>query len=72
MSTGSFTCADCGDGPGASRATFNVIRKVSGKSYEEDFITADGEKRALRLIREYFSYKTDSSFKALSEYIRLI
>lgn len=72
MDTGSFTCGECGNGAGASRVTFNVIRKVQGKPYEEDFITADGEKRALRLIREYFSYKLNISFKSLSEYIRLI
>ena len=72
MDAGSFTCGDCGNGLGASRVTYNVIRKLEGKSYEEDFITADGEKRALRLIREYFSYKLNASFKSLSEYIRLI
>ena len=72
MNIGSFTCADCGQGPGASRVTYNVLRKVSGKPYEEDFITSDGQKRALRLIREYFAYKTDNRFNALSEYIRLL
>lgn len=72
MDAGAFTCFDCGTGAGASRVTYNVLRKLAGKSYEEDFITDDGEKRALRLIREYFSYKTDDSFKSLSEYIRLI
>ncbi|MDE6585551.1 MAG: DNA repair protein RecO [Clostridia bacterium] len=72
MDTGSFTCFDCGTGLGASRVTYNVLRKLAGKSYEEDFITADGEKRALRLLKEYFVYKTDSPLKSLSEYIRLI
>ncbi len=69
---GAFTCFDCGQGAGASRVTYNVLRKLDGKSYEEDFITADGEKRALRLLKEYFAYKTDNSLKSLSEYIRLI
>lgn len=69
---GSFTCGGCGNGAGASRVTYNVIRKYGGKSYSEDFITEDGEKRALRLIREYVSYKLNVSFKSLSEYIRLI
>lgn len=72
MDAGAFTCFDCGTGAGASRVTYNVLRKLAGKSCEEDFITDDGEKRALRLIREYFSYKTDDSFKSLSEYIRII
>lgn len=71
MDAGSFTCGECGNHPGASRVTYNVIRKTQGKSFEEDFITADGEKRALRLIREYLSYKLNLAFKSLSEYIRL-
>lgn len=72
MDAGAFTCFDCGNGAGASRVTYNVLRKLENKPYEQDFITADGEKRALRLIREYFSYKLNVAFKSLSEYIRLI
>ncbi len=72
MDAGAFTCFDCGDGPGASRVTYNVLRRAVGKSFEADYITSDGYKRALRLIREYISYKLGSSFKSLSEYIRLI
>ena len=72
MESGSFTCAECGNGQGASRVTYNVIRKLQGKSFEEDYIAADGEKRALRLLREYVSYKLNLAFKSLSEYIRLI
>ena len=52
--------------------TYNVIRKLGGKSFKEEYITPDGEKRALRLIREFVSYKLNVSFKSLSEYIRLI
>lgn len=69
---GAFSCYGCGEGAGASRVTYNVLRKTDGKSFEEDFITEDGEKRALRLLREYFSYKLNFAFKSLSEYIRLI
>ena len=72
MDTGSFTCTECGNGLGASRFTYNVIRKTQGSGYEEEFITSDGEKRALRLIREYVSYKLNIAFKSLTEYIRLI
>ena len=72
MDAGAFSCFDCGNGAGASRVTYTVLRKTDGKSYEEDFITADGEKRALRLLREYLSYKLGLSFKSLSEYIRLV
>ncbi len=72
MSLGAFTCADCCDGPGASRVTYNVLRKVFGLPCEEDFITPDGVKRALRLLREFYVFKTDNHFKALEEYIRLL
>ena len=72
MDTGAFTCFECGKGIGASRVTYNVLRKLDGKTYEEDFLSDDGEKRALRLLREYFSYKTDNQLKSLAEYIRLI
>lgn len=69
---GAFTCYECGSGVGASRVTYNVLRKTEGKSYLEEFITPDGKKRALRLIREYFSYKLSAAFNSLSEYIRLL
>ncbi len=71
LDAGAFTCGECA-GTGASRVTYNVIRKAEGKTFERDFITADGEKRALRLLREYFSHKLNFAFKSLSEYIRLI
>ncbi len=72
MDAGSFICVECGKGLGASRVTYNVLRKAQGKTFEDDFISADGEKRALRLLREYVSYKLNIAFKSLSEYIRLI
>lgn len=72
--SGSFTCYDCGDGAGVSAATYNLLRKIDGKSYDEKRLTdaRDGRKRALRLLREYLSYKTGLAFKSLSEYIRLL
>lgn len=72
MDAGAFTCVGCGSGAPASRSTFNTLAKYAGALYEEEYITDDGEKRALRLLREYFSYKTDSPLKSLSEYIRLL
>lgn len=72
MDMGTFTCFECGTGAGASRSTYHTLRKAEGKEYDEYFASADGEKRALRLIREYFSYKTENPLKSLSEYIRLI
>lgn len=72
LDMGAFTCFECGRGAGASRVTYNVLRKTENKSYEKDFITPDGQKRALRLIREYFSHKLGVTFNSLSEYIRLL
>ncbi|MGN0818651.1 MAG: DNA repair protein RecO [Candidatus Coproplasma sp.] len=72
MNTGSFTCWDCGDGIGASGVTYNALRMCAGKPYDKGFITADGIKRALRLLKEYFTFKTDAKCVSLSEYIRLI
>ncbi len=72
MNTGAFTCWDCGDGYGTGGATYNVLRMCSGKSYQPQFISSDGEKRALRLLREYLVYKTDSKCSGLGEYIRLL
>ncbi len=71
MKTGTFTCYDCGDGAGTSGVTYNVLRMCSGKKYLPEFITPDGKKRALRLIREYLSFKTDAKCASLSEYLRL-
>lgn len=72
MNTGSFTCWDCGDGVGASGVTYNVLRMCAGKPYDKGFITSDGVKRALRLLKEYFTFKTDAKCASLSEYIRMI
>lgn len=71
MHTGVFCCYDCGKGVGASGITFNAIRKALGKSHSDEN-ACQGEKRALRLIREFFIYKTDCRLKSLSEYLRLL
>ncbi len=69
---GAFTCYDCGTGAGVSRVTYNVLRKIYNKSFIEEFITSDGEKRALKLIREYAVFKLGVEFPCLTEYIKLI
>ncbi len=71
MDTGSFTCWECGDGAGTGGATYNTLRAAEGKSHVGE-CTAESEKRALRLLREYIAYKTDARCAGLSEYIRLI
>ncbi len=71
MDSGTFTCFDCGKGAGVSRVTYNVLRKLKNKSFEREFITPDGEMRALKLIKEYFYYKTENPVKSLLEYIKI-
>ncbi len=72
MNSGSFTCWDCGTGAGVSGVTYNVLRLCAGKTYTPSYITPDGEKRALKLLREYLTFKTDSKCKSLTEYIQLL
>lgn len=72
LNAGTFTCWDCGTGYGTSGVTYNVLRMCAGKTYSPQYITADGQKRALRLLREYFTFKTDSRCTSLTEYIRLL
>ncbi len=72
MNAGAFTCWDCGTGAGVSGVTYNVLRQCAGKPFDSAYITADGKKRALRLLREYIAYKTDARCTSLSEYIRLL
>lgn len=68
FSGGSFTCADCSDGVPASESTYRAIRAAQGVG-EYD---ADGLTRALRLLKAYFSHKTEISLSALEEYLALI
>ncbi len=72
MHTGTFSCYDCGDGVGASGVTYNVLRYALGKSYQKNAITDEGKKRALRLLKEYLIFKTESKCAPLSELIRLL
>ena len=69
MSSGSFTCWDCGTGYGVSGSTYAVLRAAEGRPCCE--ITDDGKKRALRLLREFYALKTDNRCVGLSEFIRL-
>ncbi len=72
MDTGAFTCYDCGDGIGTSGVTYNLLRYLDDRPYDEDRITDDAKRRALKLIREYASYKMGMQIKSLDEYIRLL
>lgn len=70
MDTGCFTCWDCSNGVGVSGVTYGVLRASDGHAGAE--ITAEGKKRALKLLNEYLIYKTDARCLSLTEYIKLI
>lgn len=72
MATGTFRCWDCGDGVGVSGTTYNQLRHSLKKDCNEAYLSQDGVKRALKLLREYCAYKTDAHFHALDEYIKMI
>lgn len=61
---GAFCCAECG-GAAASRSTYLTLRSAMGLSGER---SADGERRALRLLRAYFNAQTDSDIPSLGEF----
>lgn len=63
FSDGAFCCAECG-GAAASRSTYLTLRAAMGLQGER---SADGEKRALRLLRAYFNAQTDSDLPSVGE-----
>ena len=75
MDSGAFCHWDCGAGAGTGGDTFRVlVAAESGKNLPADnsFNIKEGQKRALKLLKEYLSYKTDAKCLSLSEYIKLI
>lgn len=69
MQSGSFLCASCGEGAPASESTYLTLRSVCGNGSAVG--SADGEKRALRLLSAYFTYQTGEEISALGEYLAL-
>ncbi|MBO4990032.1 MAG: DNA repair protein RecO [Clostridia bacterium] len=67
--TGSFSCPSCHKGTPVSRSTYLTIRKHEGLSFEGSF-DRDTSLRTLRLLKEYFVYKTELEVKCFREYIR--
>ena len=68
---GCFYCPDCARGAGVSESTLQVLKMCAGQEYDASLITADGKKRALKLLYAYFRQKTDSEVKAIEEYLRM-
>ncbi len=69
---GCFTCSECGRGAGVSESTMHVLRKCAGLEADEGQLSAEGKKRALKLLYAYFRAKTDAEVRALGEYIALL
>ena len=71
FSDGRFTSFErCHEGERASVCTYHVLRKCAGLAFDEEELQG-GAKRALRLLKAYLSEKTETTFEALSEFIRL-
>ena len=68
---GCFYCPDCARGAGVSESTLQVLKKCAGLEYDPALITADGKRRALKLLYAYFCQKTESEVKAIEEYLRM-
>lgn len=69
--TGSFSCAACHAGTPASFVSYDALRKSAGLDYTAE-PTSDAYLRALRLLSEYLTYKTEFRSRCLREYIRLL
>lgn len=69
METGAFTCWECGTGAGVSGVTYSVFRAAQGHGGE---ITPEGKKRAVKLLKEYLSYKTDTKCLSLEQLIAIM
>ena len=69
MEGGAFCCETCARGAPASESTYLAIRAAQRGTAAE---SADGNKRALRLLAAYFYYQTDGELNALKEYIAML
>lgn len=72
VSGGCFYCADCARGAGVSESTLHLLKKCAGGEFDAAKLSAEGKKRALRLLNAYFRAKTETHVKALDEYIAML
>lgn len=66
---GAFTCRECAVGVPASESTYQTLRAALTGTGES---TADGEKRALRMLRAYLNAQADLDLPTLGEYAGMI
>ncbi len=72
LASGSFFCEKCAVGTPASESTYHLLRRELGLCYEEERISPDAEKRALRLLSAYYTYQTEGEIASLKEYLRFV
>lgn len=72
ISGGCFYCGECAKGAGTGENTYNLLRKCSDISFDNDKIDNLAKSRALKLLKVYFKEKTDSDLKSVTELIRLL
>ncbi len=61
LKSGLFYCRDCKSGAGVSAETIEVLKRANGKAYVAEFCTKEGEKRAIKLLHNYFKVHIDTS-----------
>ncbi len=80
FAAGAFTCYGCSDGAPASETTYRAVREAQGKDAGEGggfggegsgADIGDGRRRALRLLKAYFSDKTECDLAALDTFLEL-
>ncbi len=72
MVSGAFTCEECSEGALASPSTYNVLRHALGRECNGLCLTLDGERRALKLLREFIKSRAEAKCASLSELIKLL
>ena len=71
LAGGCFTCGSCARGAGVSEATLHTLKKCAGFPFAEEKASAEGKKRAVKLLYAYFRAQTGGEVRAVAEYIRL-
>jgi DNA repair protein RecO (recombination protein O) len=71
FTSGQFFCGNCAQGVRASESTYALLQKCAHLRYDEKACEG-GEKRALRLIKEYLKEKIEGEFPCFGELIRLL
>ena len=72
MASGAFSCDTCEKGVPASEVTYHTVRAALGQEGKAALENPEGAVRALRLIRSYFTYQTDTDLPSLGEFFTVL